>query len=118
MVAGWKSPITPLTKRQEAFAHAYAELGNARQAYAAAGYSQNNSLTTQQKEAHKLLHHPKVAPRIAELQANARRRAEAEHGVTVDRLTDMYLAIYVSSDTRPAGKMQAIEALAKLHGLM
>ena len=110
--------MTPLTKRQEAFAHAYAELGNARQAYAAAGYSQNNSLPTQQKEAHKLLHHPQVAPRIGELQAKARRRAEAEYGVTVDRLTDMYMAIYESSDTRPAGKSLAGAGLARLHGLI
>ena len=94
------------------------EIGNARQAYAAAGYSLNNSLTTQQKEAHKLLHNPKVAPRIEELQAIARRRAEAEHGVTVNRLTDMYLEIYESGDTRPAGKMQAIIGLAKLHGFI
>lgn len=65
--------MTPLTKRQEGFAPAYAELGNARQTYAMAGYSQDNSLTTQSKEAHKLLHHPKVAPTIRELQAIARR---------------------------------------------
>ena len=110
--------MTPLTSKQEAFARAYVEIGNARQAYAMAGYSQNNSLATQQKEAHKLLHHPHVSRRISELQANARRRAEAEHGVTVDRLTEMYLEIYESSETRPAGKMQAIIGLAKLHGLM
>ena len=103
--------MTPLTSKQEAFALAYVELGNARQAYEAAGYSQNKSLPTQQKEAHKLLHNPKVAPRIAELQAKARRRAEAEHGVTVDRLSDMYMEIYESSDTRPAGRMQAIISL-------
>ncbi len=118
LVSGRKSPMTLLTKRQEAFAQAYAELGNARQAFAMAGYSQNNSLPTQQKEAHRLLNHPKVAPRIAELQANARRRAEAEHGVTVDRLTDMYMAVYESSDTRPAGKMQAVAGLARLHGFI
>ena len=110
--------MTPLTKRQEAFALAYVELGNAQQAYAAAGYSQGNSLATQQKEAHKLLHNPKVAPRIPELQAKARRRAEAEYGVTVDKLTDMYMEIYESRETRPAGKLRAIEALAKLHGVI
>jgi phage terminase small subunit len=110
--------MTSLTKKQEVFARAYAEIGNARQAYEAAGYSQGSSLTTQQKEAHKLLHNPKVAPRIRELQANARRRAEAEYGVTVDRLTDMYIEIYESSGTRPAGKMQAIIGLAKLHGFI
>ena len=55
--------MTSLTKKQNAFALAYVELGNARQAYAMAGYSQNNSLTSQQKEAHKLLHNPMVAPR-------------------------------------------------------
>ena len=110
--------MTPLTKRQEAFALAYVEIGNARQAYAAAGYSQDSSLTTQQKEAHKLLHHPKVAPRIRELQTNARQRAEAEYGVTVDRLTDMYLEIYERDETRSAGKLRAIVGLAKLHGLI
>ena len=88
--------MTPPTKKQEAFARAYVELGNARQAYELAGYSQKNSLITQQKEGHKLLHHPKVAPRIRELQAIARRRAEAEYGVTVERLTDMLM------DTWPA----------------
>ena len=110
--------MMPLTKRQEAFARAYLEIGNARQAYAAAGYSQGSSLATQQKEAHKLLHNPKVAPRIRELQAIARRRAEAGYGITVDRLTEMYMEIYEISGTRPAGKMQAIMGLAKLHGLI
>ena len=110
--------MTPLTKKQNAFALAYVEIGNARQAYAAAGYSPRSSLATQQKEAHKLLHNPKVAPRISELQAIARRRAEAEHGVTVDRLTDMLMDIYESSTTRPAGKIRAITSLAKLHGLI
>jgi phage terminase small subunit len=110
--------MTSLTKKQNAFALAYVELGNARQAYAMAGYSQNNSLTSQQKEAHKLLHNPMVAPRIRELQAKARRRAEADYGVTVDRLTEMYMEIYESSETRPAGKLQAITSLARLHGLM
>ena len=55
--------MTSLTKGQELFARAYVEIGNARQAYAMAGYSQKNSLATQQKEAHKLLHHPMVVPR-------------------------------------------------------
>ena len=110
--------MTQLTSKQEAFAHAYVELGNARQAYAKAGYSQGSSLTTQQKEAHKLLNNPKVAPRIRELQAIARRRAETDYGVTVDALSAMYLEIYQSSETRPASKMRAIVGLAKLHGLM
>ena len=94
------------------------EIGNARQAYEAAGYSQNNSMATQQKETHKLLRNPEVAPRIRELQAKARRRAEADYGVSVDRLTDMYLEIYESRETRPAGRIQAIIGLAKLHGLI
>jgi phage terminase small subunit len=110
--------MTPLTNKQEGFARAYVELGNARQAYAMAGYSQNNSLATQQKEAHKLLRNPKVAPRIRELQAIARRRAEAEYGVTVDSVSRMLLDIYESGTTRPAGKIRAITSLAKLHGLM
>ncbi len=41
-----ETPMMQLTKRQEAFARAYLEIGNARQAYAAAGYSQKNSLAS------------------------------------------------------------------------
>jgi|GEM_PF-4068376 len=110
--------MTSLTKKQEAFAHAYVERGNARQAYAMAGYSQKNSLATQQKEAHKLLHHPHVTRRISELQAIALRCAEAEYGVTVDKLTEMLMDTYESDETRPAGKLRAIESLARLHGLI
>jgi len=110
--------MIPITKKQEAFARAYVELGNARQAYELAGYSQKNSLATQQKEAHKLLHHPKVAPRIRALQAIAHRRAEADYGVTIDSVTRMLLDICESSTTRPAGKIRAITSLAKLHGLI
>jgi len=110
--------MTALTKRQEAFAHAYVELGNARHAFAMAGYSQGSSLATQQKEAHKLLYNPKVAPRIRELQAIARRRAEADYAVTVDKLSEMYMEIYESNETPPAGKIRAIIGLAKLHGLI
>ena len=69
-----------------------------------AGYSQNNSLPTQQKEAYKLLYPPKGSPRISELQAIAQRRAEAEYGITVDRLTDMLMDTYESgSDGHVAG---------------
>ncbi len=62
--------------------------------------------------------HPTVAPRIAKLQAKGRRRAEAEHGVTVDKLTDMLMDTYKSDETRPAVKLRAIESLARLHGLI
>ena len=62
--------------------------------------------------------HPKVAPRIRELEPIARRRAEAGYGVTVDKLTDMFMDTYESDETRPAGKLRTIESLARLHGLI
>jgi phage terminase small subunit len=64
--------MTILTKKQDAFARAYVEIGNRRRAYALAGYSQNSSIATQQKEARKLLKQAKVALRILELRAKAR----------------------------------------------
>ena len=53
--------MTSLAKKQEAFDRAYAELGNTGQAYAPAGYSEKNSLITQQEETQKLLNHPHVS---------------------------------------------------------
>ena len=49
---------------------------------------------------------------------DARRRAETDYGITVDKLTDMLMDTYESSDTRPAGKLRAIMGLAKLHGFI
>jgi len=74
--------MVALTVKQERFCTVYIETGNAseayRQSYDADGMSQNSV----HREAHALLENPKVAARVAALQAELKER----HKVTVDRV--------------------------------
>jgi phage terminase small subunit len=71
-----------LTLKQEAFCLAYIETGNASEAYRRAYHASQMSAAAIDVEACRLLGHPKIAPRIAELQAGHRMR----HEITIDRI--------------------------------
>jgi phage terminase small subunit len=76
-----------LTPKQEAFAKAYIETGNASEAYRRAGYSTKQSAKAINENASKLL--TKVQPRVKELQTATAKR----HEVTVDRIVGEYVKI-------------------------
>ena len=71
-----------LTPKQEAFCLAYIETGNASMAYRRSYAAEQMSAGAIDVEACRLLAHPKIVPRIAEIQAGHRKR----HEVTVDRI--------------------------------
>ena len=71
-----------LTPKQEAFAKAYIETGNASEAYRRAYDAENTKDNVVHVKAAELLKHGKVSVRIAELQAGHQKR----HEVTVDRV--------------------------------
>jgi phage terminase small subunit len=71
-----------LTPKQEAFAKAYVETGNASEAYRRAYDAENTKDNVIHVKAAELLKHGKVSVRIAELQAEHQKR----HEVTVDRV--------------------------------
>jgi phage terminase small subunit len=73
--------MAKLTPKQEAFCKAYIETGNASEAYRRSYNAKNFSENALAVQASKTLKHPKVALRIAELQASHQKR----HEVTVDR---------------------------------
>lgn len=56
-----------ITVKQEKFAEAYVEHGDAGKAYEQAGYSMNIKKNSRYTEAHRLLKNPLVSARIAEL---------------------------------------------------
>ena len=56
-----------LTPKQEVFILAYLETGNASEAYRRAYNALGMNAATVNREAHSLLEHPKVAPRLKEL---------------------------------------------------
>jgi phage terminase small subunit len=81
--------MTKLTIKQEAFAKAYIETGNASEAYRRAYSAKNFSDNALAVQASKTLKHPKVVLRIADLQAAHQKR----HEITVDRIVGEYVKI-------------------------
>lgn len=106
-----------LTEKQEAFVRAYLTNGrDASAAYRAAYSAARMSDKTVWKEAHKLLKHPKVTPRIG----GVAEKAAAETEVTVELLSKMYLKAYGEALQfgQIGASVGATTGLAKLHGLI
>ena len=106
-----------LTPKQEAFAMAYVECGNASNAYRMAyDVNENTTDNTISVEASKLRNNPKITLRILELQELAQER----HSITVDSLTDELEN--ARKTAQEAGQASAMVAAtmgkAKLHGLL
>ena len=106
-----------LTPKQEVFAMAYVESGNASKAYKAAYYvnenTNNNSISV---EASKLKNSPKITLRILEMQEDMRERLE----VTIDGLTKEleYARVTAQENGQASAMVSATMGKAKLHGLL
>jgi phage terminase small subunit len=109
--------MSDLTPKQEAFALAYIETGNATEAYRRAYDCACMQPRTIEKRASELLAHREVAGRIAALKEQHAQR----HAITIDKLTDMGLRVYQHAMADPKGSsaaVSAVMALAKMHGLI
>jgi phage terminase small subunit len=111
-----------MTPKQEAFARAYVETGNASEAYRRAYSIKSMGQGAVKTEASKLLQHPDVALTIEQLKSKHQRK----HDITVEKLTDMAMKAYDEAQRRSisSGQMQtsamvkAAEFIGKLHGLL
>ena len=108
--------MTDLTPKQQAFALAYVETGNASEAYRRAYDAENSSPETIKVEASRLLDNPNVALTVVGLQEEARERTL----VTLESLTreldeDRSLARKLEM---PSAAVSAVMGKAKLHGLI
>ncbi|TPI51710.1 MULTISPECIES: terminase small subunit [unclassified Mesorhizobium] len=103
-----------LNMRQERFCLALAEGLAQSRAYIEAGYTARGNAA--EVEASKMVRLPKVATRIAELQADAARRSE----ITVDDLVaELNLMLKLALATKnPAAGVSAVMGKAKLLGLI
>ena len=109
--------IDKLTPKQEAFAKAYIETGNASEVYKMAyNVNENTSDNSISVEACKLRNSPKITLRILELQELAQER----HLITVDSLTkELEQARKTASEAGQSSSMvSATMGKAKLHGLL
>jgi len=108
--------MSRLTPRQEAFAMAFVETGNASEAYRQAyPRSRNWKPETVYSKASHMLADDKVSARVAELKAEHRER----HQITVDTLSEEAMkALRMAAELqKPNDMIRAIDQLAKLHGL-
>lgn len=111
-----------MTPKQEAFALAYHETGNASEAYRRAYNAKNMKEQSIWNKAKEVADNVKVRSRVAELQRLSAERS----GITVERLTQMTMKAYEEAQriAPTTGQMQtssmikAAEFLGKLHGLV
>lgn len=106
-----------LTPKQEAFAMAYIETGNASEAYRQAYDAENMKAESIWVAACRVLGDTNVGLRVAELQEEARKR----HSVTVLSLTaelDEARALALADPKGAAAAVSATMGKAKLHGLL
>jgi len=105
-----------LTSKQEAFAVAYVAGANASDAYRAAYNTANYKPSTIHEQGCRMLANPKLHARIQALRDELAKRTF----VTIESLTDeLEEAMTMARETKQAAIMiQAVQAKAKLHGLM
>ena len=105
-----------LTIKQERFAFAYVESGNATAAYRQAYTALAMSAGAIRKEASRLLHHPAIIAEVTRLKRAVAKRNE----IDVDEVTQKLRAAYdkaMANDQSSAAVMAAM-GLAKLGGLL
>lgn len=104
-----------LTPKQEAFALAYIQTGNASEAYRLAYDTSKMTEKSVNENASKLLKHAKVAPRIAELRAPVVEKA----GLTLEKHLDDLLRLrnMAVKDAKWTAAIQAEIARGKAAGL-
>lgn len=106
-----------LTGKQEKFAQAFVETGDASEAYRQAYDTSNMSATTVNRKAHECKEHGKISARVEQLRAKHAKR----HNVTVDSLVaelEEIKRIALEAETpQTSAAVSAVMGKAKLTGL-
>lgn len=105
-----------MTPKQEAFARAYVETGNASEAYRRSYDAENMKDQVIWNRASELLQHGGVTVRVQELQS----AAAEKHKITVDTITEMLKEDreLARTNAQSGAAVSASMGLAKLHGLI
>ncbi len=103
--------MTPLKARQERFCRWFVELANAAAAARAAGYSPKGAKVA----GHRLLRHPRIARRIAEIEAETARLHSRGPEVLIGKLETVYRRAIVDHQFHTAAR--AVELQARIQGI-
>lgn len=110
--------MSDLTAKQEAFALAYVETGNASEAYRRShDVGADTKPETVWSEASRLMASPKVAARVKELQEEARDLAMVSVGTLTTELEEARVKA-MGDEKGASAAVSAIMGKAKLHGLL
>jgi hypothetical protein len=105
-----------LTIKQEAFARAYFETGNAAEAYRTAYDTEPNAMDSWiYVEASQLLDHPKITTRLKQLQEEAKKLSLYTVSQAYDELEAARLLAH--GEANPSAAVSAINSKMKLFGL-
>lgn len=106
-----------LTGKQEKFAQAFVETGDASEAFRRAYDASNMNANSVNRKAHEAKNHVKISARIDQLRSKVAKR----HDITVDTLLDKLNKVYtvaLSAETpQSSAAVQAVMGQAKLLGL-
>ena len=102
--------MTPLKARQERFCRRFAELACATTAARAAGYAPRWAKTA----GYRLLRHPRIAARIAEIEAQTARLHSRTDEVLVGKLENVYRRAIVDHQFHAAAR--AVDLQARIRG--
>jgi len=103
--------MTPLKARQERFCRWFVELANAAAAARAAGYAPKGAKTA----GYRLLRHPRIAQRIAEIEAETARLHSRDGNVLLGKLENVYRRAIVDHQFHAAAR--AVDLQARIHGI-
>lgn len=101
-----------LTPKQEAFALAYVETGNASEAYRRAYNAVNMKPETVNRTAKELMDNPKIAARVSSLKVKLEEKALW----TRERSVLVLAGIADSSESKPGEVVSAVKELNAMHG--
>jgi hypothetical protein len=102
--------MTPLKARQERFCRWFVELANAAAAARAAGYAPKGAKIA----GYRLLRHPRIAQRIAAIEAETARLHSRTSDVLVGKLENVYRRAVVDHQFNAAAR--AVDLQAKIRG--
>lgn len=106
-----------LTGKQEKFAQAFVETGDASEAYRQAYDTSKMNPASVNRKAHDCKLHVKISARVAQLRTKHTKR----HNITVDtlleKLNTVYTAALAAETPQSSAAVQAVMAQAKLLGL-
>ena len=98
--------MTALKARQERFCRWFVELANAAAAARAAGYAPNGAKTA----GYRLLRHPRIARRIAEIEAETARLHSDGDAVLIGKLENVYRRAIIDHQFHAAARAVGLQA--------